>query len=289
MTAVDFSWARYTGEQLQAAGVTAVGRYITLAGNGKGITPGELHTFLASGIEVWLNYETGANDATGGANAGTAHARLVNQVLPTLTLPVTTPIYFAVDETITPNAAVAYFQGISAVRPAATNGCYGEGALIDLLVQEGLIAYGWQSGSSSFDGNTHTSPNSAIVQSTEPAPLPTTDLDVVLKADFGQIPRPAPDPPPAPLPLGDTVKAVPFSCQLDVDGNGCVGVNLPTTKTKTSCWVVVDAGSPFDSGWFTATASVDWQPVQAGFCRVVVQAGSAAAGHQVTGRVMVAV
>lgn len=96
------------------------------------------------------------------------------------------------------------------------------------------------------------------------------------------------DPPAAPpFTIGDTVKAVPFSCTTNSAGWMCLGVTLPTGKTKTDVVsVVIDAGSPYDSGWATATGSVDYQPVQAGTCRIVLRGTPT---HFFTGRVMVAV
>jgi Rv2525c-like, glycoside hydrolase-like domain len=189
MTAVDFSFARFSAAQLKAAGVSAAGRYLT--GAGKAISPLELAGLLFGGIEVWLIFENSATDASDGAAVGAQYAQEANVALVALGLPTTTPVYFSADQDYpNPADAVPYYQGIASVRPGATNGCYGEGALIDLLFSEGLVGYGFESESTSFPGNASASPNAAIWQKVNGAPLSGTDLDVILKADFGQLPRP---------------------------------------------------------------------------------------------------
>lgn len=197
MTACDFSFARYTAAQLKVAGVTAVGRYLT--GPGKAISEVELAGYLFGGIAVWLTFENSATDASGGFGVGQQYANEANAALQAIGLPLSTPVYFAADTDYpNPADAVPYYQGLASRRQALTNGCYGEGALFDLLFSMGLIGYGWESESTSFPGNATASPNAAIWQKVNGAPLPDTDLDVILKADFGQLPRPvAPPAPPS--------------------------------------------------------------------------------------------
>ena len=189
MTVVDFSFARYTVAQLKEAGITAVIRYLT--GAGKAISAIELAADLMGGEQVVLVFENTATDASGGFNVGVAYANQANAALIALGLPISTPVYFAAD-TDYPNASAAlpYYQGIASVRPGPTNGCYGEATLIDLCFSDGLIGFGWESESSSFPGNATLDPNVALWQRVNGAPLSGTDLDLVERADFGQLPRP---------------------------------------------------------------------------------------------------
>jgi hypothetical protein len=107
-----------------------------------------------------------------------------------LGLPLNCPVYFAVDRDLQdPTTALPYFEGIASVRPPATNGDYGEGALCQLLHDRGLTAYHWQSESTAFPGNTTTLPITNIQQVFDQQPLPGTDLDILCKPDFGQWPR----------------------------------------------------------------------------------------------------
>ena len=190
MSAVDFSFARPGAQALKDAGVVAVGRYLT--GAGKAIDSPELQSYLALGIVVWFVFEVGAADDQGGTQAGSQNAMAANAALQNLGLPVTCPVYFAVDHDLAdPRTALPYFQGIASIRSAGTNGDYGEGALCQLLNDEGLTAYHWQSASTSFPGNASTLPITHIQQGLG-GPLPDTDLDILCKPDFGQWPRPAP-------------------------------------------------------------------------------------------------
>lgn len=200
MTAVDFSFARFTVAQLKAAGVNAVVRYLT--GPGKAISGEELAADLFGGLQVALAFENQATDANGGYQTGAVYAAQANAALTALSLPVSTPVYFAADTDYpNPAAAVPYYQGIASVRPGAANGCYGEAKLIDLCLQAGYVHYGWESESSSFPGNGALDPNVALWQRWSGAPLNGTDLDDIEKADWGQLPRPTPQPVKVPIVL----------------------------------------------------------------------------------------
>jgi hypothetical protein len=189
MSAVDYSAARYTSAQLRAAGVTAVGRYIT---GPYAITKAELNELVLGGIFVWFVYEYLATDTASGAAGGTAHAQKVNAALVALGLPVSQPVYFAADtDLVDPTAGVPYFQGIASVRQFTTNGDYGEGALCAILETEHLTRFHWQSESKAFPGNTTTLSITHIQQSVSTPPLADTDLDFLVKPDYGQYPRPA--------------------------------------------------------------------------------------------------
>lgn len=254
MTAVDYAFARFTGAFLKSKRIVAVGRYLT--GVGKAITKAELNTLLSAGIVMWFVFEKTAIDVSGGYAAGVTNARAANVALLALGLPLTTPVYFAVDESITPHAGVSYFQGIAAIRAEATNGCYGEGALCALLRQAYLTAYSWQSDSTSFPGNATTLPTTQIQQKASGAPISTTDLDILHASDVGQYPRPVPPPPPAPpappppvqpnvvnFPEDNMQRIGPISIPtLDGDGNGSVQVpGVPdVTQIVSVTWPVPD-------------------------------------------------
>ena len=195
MTAVDFSFERPGAQALKDAGVVAVGRYLT--GAGKAIDGPELQSYLALGIVVWFVFENTATDDQGGAQGGVQNATAASQALQALGLPVGCPVYFAVDRDLqNPADALPYFEGIASVRSPSTNGDYGEGALCQLLQDRDLTTYHWQSESTSFPGNTVTLPITHLQQVYNQQPRPGTDLDIILKPDFGQWPRPTPPVPP---------------------------------------------------------------------------------------------
>lgn len=201
--AIDFSNARPNPVTLKAAGVVAVGRYLT-GGGGKAITPAESQSYTAQGIVQWFVMENTATDAEGGHGAGLLAASASAYALATLIGPPAAgqPRYFAADENIDPaakdaasmarfQAAVAYFVGISRVIDPAVIGAYGNGAFLDFLGACGLASWFWQSSSTSFAGNAQTIPAAHLRQVTGGGPLPQTDLDIIRAADFGQYPRPA--------------------------------------------------------------------------------------------------
>ena len=248
-TAVDFSFSRPTVAQLRAAGVALVIRYLT--GSGKAISRAELQSYLAAGIVVVFVFEVAATDGTSGYAAGAAHAQQASAALVALGLPASTPVYFAADaDIVTPSDVLAYWQGIASVRPASTNGVYGEGALCTLLDGDGLAVWFWQSESTSFPGNASTLPITHIQQRVAGAPLAGTDLDVLLRPDVGQYPRPAePAPaPPAPLPplpppthyAGDSMTS--YAARVSInDGKGWVASPVPASKIVS---VVVQTRNP---------------------------------------------
>jgi Domain of unknown function (DUF1906) len=204
VTALDFSFERPSVQALLAADVIAVGRYLT--GAGKAISVEELTSYLDAGIAVWFVYEVTATDVQGGHVAGVAHAQDANAALDGLGIPRSCPVYFSADQELAdPTVAIPYYQGlIAGGRLSSTNGDYGEGALCQLLADQGLTALHWQSESSSFPGNEFTLPITNIQQSTAAPPVPGTDLDVLCKPDYGQWPRPAP-PTPEEEPMGVSV------------------------------------------------------------------------------------
>jgi hypothetical protein len=189
--AVDFDTARPTVAQLQAADVVAVLRYIT-GPDGKAIDADELALYRSAGIVVGFVFGIGAQDAAGGFPEGQTAAQAALTALSALGL-TEQPVYFAVDESITPSLAVPYFRGICSIIPPALVGAYGEGALLTLLKADGLASFFWQSESTSFPGNAATLPISDLRQFFNQSPIIGTDYDEILSADFGQFPRPGGD------------------------------------------------------------------------------------------------
>jgi hypothetical protein len=212
---IDFAWARPPISLLQSLGVTAVGRYVGPASWGKTITQGEFDAYMAAGIAVWLVFEAGADDAVGGANAGTAN--MTQLVLPNLPNGWgNRPIYVAEDTSVDPNDPnrLGYFRGCAAVLGPARLGSYAEGGLCQVLHDEGIAQWFWQSASTSYPGNAHPLPISHIQQGVG-APVPgfDTDPNTALQADFGQCPAPGgPSPvPPSPVPSPRTIPSELFA------------------------------------------------------------------------------
>src|SRR5258707_14641992 len=101
---IDYSVLRPPIPLLQAAGVTAVGRYLGWDGEPgfqnihKNLTLAEKNTLLAAGIEIWLSFEYAANAAESGAAQGTKDAQLASRQLAALGMAAPgTAVYYAVD------------------------------------------------------------------------------------------------------------------------------------------------------------------------------------------------
>ena len=260
MTAVDYSAARFTAAQLKAAGVVAVGRYLT---GPYAITISELLGLLAGGIVVWFIFEVGVNNVSAGYAQGVADARAADNALVALGLPVDQPVYFTVDENLqSPGLAVPYFQGIDSVRPAADTGDYAEGAVCQALENAGLVGFNWQSMSKAFPGNAVTLPITDIQQEPSGAPLPDTDLDVLLKSDFGQYPRPVVTPPPPPPVVypGDNMKATPISVYI-AGGKGWYPSPVPAASVVNVEFLTTN---PDDTGTYATLPTYTGLATEAG-------------------------
>jgi peptidoglycan hydrolase-like protein with peptidoglycan-binding domain len=202
--ALDFATARPTVAQLEAADVVAVLRYIS---GPFAISAAELATYRSAGIVVGFVSEHLATDVEGGFAAGKAHAQADLIALRALSAtlaadfpavepldPQSQPVYYAADQSLpSPSVAVPYYLGVNSVIPPAFTGAYGEGALLILLKADRLASWFWQSESTSFDNNATTLPISNLRQFFNRSPIPGTDFDEILTADFGQFPRPGGD------------------------------------------------------------------------------------------------
>jgi hypothetical protein len=133
---------------LKAAGIRFVGRYLSTPGNPKNITALEAKKLHDGGIHVILVFETTANRALGGTNAGHADAISARSQAKALGVPAAVPIYFAIDFDATPGEQQAidnYFKAAGSVLGGKSRvGAYGGYWPIKRLFDADLIGYGWQ-------------------------------------------------------------------------------------------------------------------------------------------------
>jgi hypothetical protein len=207
---LDYSdWRPPSPQALKAAGVTGVMRYIAPAvwGWPKAITPGELAGLIGAGIAVGFNFEKNPGDWRGGHGAGMVDGSSAAQAMRELRLGAEIPVFPSFDEEVMPGdfpTAVAYEQGFHE-QCGHARGAYGEGALLEALA----VTFGWESESTSFPGNQSPTVHTVLVQhfGQQLPGLPGAyDVNTVVKADWGQYPRPtAPVPPkPSPAPVPQT-------------------------------------------------------------------------------------
>lgn len=173
----------------RSAGYVGVARYLS-AYIPKAITKGELAGYRQVGLVVVLVYEDGAQDALGGANAGTAHGRIAAQQVAGLGLPASdVVVYVAVDFDVQPTEyaeVAAFLNGFQ-----SSSGCvvapYASAPFIAWWFEQ-HPAYGWVSA-----GWTHgvSVPHAQIVQEVRQVDVGgvTCDVNTITAADFGQWPR----------------------------------------------------------------------------------------------------
>jgi Domain of unknown function (DUF1906) len=225
---IDYSVLRPPMPLLQAAGVTAVGRYLGWDCEPgfncirKNLTLPEKDELLAAGIEVWLSFEYAADAARSGAPQGQKDALLADRQLHDLgMLAPGTGVYYAVDFDVPDYApavpddgtvknaraklgpVAAYFDGIHQAHPRHEVDGYGGYWAIRRLLDAGLIRRGWQT--LAWSG-TNVEPRAALVQLIRQV-FGAADVNIhqATTPDFGQWPRPVVPPPPPPKVVTDGI------------------------------------------------------------------------------------
>lgn len=152
---VDYSWGRVGGTDtnhaaaVKAAGYIGAVRYLCYPGDGiKQLRAGELAALHAQGLAVGVVWETTADRAGQGYNAGQSDAAEANRQADALGFPADRPIYYAVDfdgrwENVKP-----YFDGARANggRPVGIYASYG-------VVEACDVGWVWQCAAWSGNGN----------------------------------------------------------------------------------------------------------------------------------------
>jgi hypothetical protein len=203
---IDYSTLRPPMPVLKAAGVTAAGRYIGQDGEPgfgnihKNITTPEARELLAAGIDIFLAFEYGAQQATGGARQGTADAQLAHRQLQALGAPESMTVYFAVDFDIPdyaphssdPKAKLGpvgdYFAAIKSLALPFTVGVYGGYYAVSRALDARVADMAWQT--VAWSGGQRD--KRAVLYQLARQVLGAADVNLLETAghDFGQWPRP---------------------------------------------------------------------------------------------------
>ena len=273
------------------------------------ITAAQISQTHAAGMALGLIFESTADRALGGGQAGASDAVTFLTQIDGLGYPAGTVAFTNVGDFVAApsqmpaiNAYYGSWSGVIASRSFAP-GAYGTGYIIDQLVALGNGGYWWQN---AMDDNgepgSRVSPNAHIYQRVattlvRPGSL-GIDENVLIKPVplWGKAlipnPTPAPSAPPAPVPvpIGDNVLPIPFQCTLDANGWTAIGVILPAGKTKNDVISIeMDGASPYDNNpadpWEAPTDDVDFATGPSNNIRVIVRGTP---NHFYTGRVMVA-
>lgn len=178
----------------------------TSSRSSKWLSPPEAKSLHAEYALVVV-FETSAQRAEGGHDAGVADAKKAVRELAYCGLPADLPVYFAVDYDTTVGPHITgYFEGVASVLGLHRTGCYGGYKVIKALFDAGLIAYGWQTyawSGGKWDGRAQ------LRQFSNGHNLGGADVDYDLatSSSYGQWPAASAPKPPAlpPVPSGNPV------------------------------------------------------------------------------------
>lgn len=146
---VDYSWARPAPAAVKAAGYTAVWRYLSGGTEGKDLTAAEAASLHAAGLGIGCVWETTAQRALGGADAGAADGRAAAAQAKAVGLPAGCPLLvnvgdFAADEAQLTTIESYYHAFRQATEATWQTGGYATGYIIDGLVARGAQGLWWQ-------------------------------------------------------------------------------------------------------------------------------------------------
>lgn len=151
---LDYSWARPSVESMQAFPAIGVMRYVGPGNGGRDITPGEMDYLRDGGLGVGLVWESTANRALDGYDAGAYDASQATYWADRLGWP-GLPIYYACDVDVSTSQAygvvLEYYRGTTAGGPYPARS-YGEADVLDAVHDNLGMVHGWQPASTAWSG-----------------------------------------------------------------------------------------------------------------------------------------
>jgi hypothetical protein len=173
----------FTISELQSRGIQFLSQYVsdftsknmTLAGN---------QALTAVGIWTVTNWEDNINDASGGYPGGQRNASVAWEQHKAAGGPDGRPVYFSIDEDVSPLSTVSYFQGINAQIGRAQSGVYGSAAVCDYLHANGYVSWTWRSMSTGWSGGAGNPSDFNVIQTG--MFNSSLDEDVAETGDIGQ-------------------------------------------------------------------------------------------------------
>lgn len=145
--AVDYSFSRANIQQLEAAGIKLVSRYLSHT-DAKNLSATEAGALLAAGIGILLNWESANGRPLLGGAAGAADGRDAAAMAESLGAPHGLTIYYSCDRDVTSSqfdAIAAYYQQAgNSTAGRYRVGIYGELSVIDEMHRRGVVTSEWQ-------------------------------------------------------------------------------------------------------------------------------------------------
>lgn len=186
---LDWSVARPPSDKaLAAAGVTFACRYLSYS-PAKNLKLLEANHLSSIGVDLVVVWETTANRALAGHDAGVADATEALRQANHLGMPDGRPIYFAIDFDATAHQLqheiTEYFRGVNEVLGVARTGVYGGLRQVGAMFDAGLVSFGWQTyawSAGQWDGRAQIQQyrNDQFIGGV------SVDFDRATAADFGQ-------------------------------------------------------------------------------------------------------
>jgi len=215
----DFAWNKPDPTAVHAAGYVGVIGYLSPDTTGKNLAPTDATAYRAAGLDVLLVWETTANRALDGSNAGALDAQAALAQARAIGYPTDHPLFANVGDFVAMMSDIpviaAYYTAFASTCAASGQkaGGYGTGFIIDQLAQRGALGVWWQNAidDAGFPGS-DVSPAANIYQRVTPTlsiPGADYDEDVVVK--------PWADPAPTEQPVlypGDTMKSTPVRVSI---------------------------------------------------------------------------
>ena len=203
---IDYSFGSgLSVNQMKAAGVTFVCRYLSWQPNPKNINRIEFNNLVASHLHVVLVWEATGRDLVGGFRGGQHDAQEANRQAHALGAGAI-PLYFAPCDYDVPEGDQgminAYLNGASSVIGMGRTGFYGGYWPLKRAFDGHHMSWGWQTYAWSGGNVDHRAHILQYQNAARMGPA-EVDYDHSLKADFGAWPRPAagkPQPAPHPAP-----------------------------------------------------------------------------------------
>ena len=138
---IDYAWQHPDPAQIKTAGYSFVVRYLSQDPS-KDLTAPERDALWAQELGILLVWETTSGRALAGTQAGIDDAREAVTAARALGYPDDVPLLFADDTDTTADQVRPYFKGVATIRPCS--GGYGGIKVVDPLLADGTIRFGWQ-------------------------------------------------------------------------------------------------------------------------------------------------
>lgn len=173
----------FTISELQSNGVQFLSEYVSDYPS-KNMTLARNQLLTTAGIWIVTNWEDSINDASGGYAAGQRNAQVAWEQHKASGGPDGRPVYFSIDEDVSPASTAPYFQGAGAQLGVAQVGVYGSAAVCDYLKGAGLVGWTWRTMSTGWSGGAGNPSDFDVIQTGSFSGA--LDRDVAEVGDFGQ-------------------------------------------------------------------------------------------------------